>query len=429
MKDFLTGAATAAHQVEGNNTHSDYWLMEHMENTDFAEPSGEACDHYHRYREDMELLKKAGLNAYRFSIEWARIEPEEGQFDEKEIEHYRDMLSCCLENNIEPVVTLLHFTSPAWLMGKGGWEDDSVVTYFERYVKKVMTELGSLMHYVVTINEANMGIQIAEIMERYKKQMMAAAAAQKDKPNAEGIAQVGMNFNTMMAKMAAKKAENLKVFGVEEPQTFVSARTPHGDDLVMQAHMAARKVIHELCPNVKVGLSLSLHDVQWLPGGAENADKAWEQDFSHYLYAIKDDDFIGVQNYTRSVFGPDGILPVAEGADKTQMDYEFYPLALEHVIRRVYKEAGLPVIVTENGIATTDDRRRQTFIKCAYDGVRACVADAIPVKGYFYWSLLDNFEWQKGFSMTFGLTAVDRKTQKRTPKESLYLLGRLAQED
>ena len=427
MKDFLTGAATAAHQVEGNNTHSDYWLMEHMKNTDFAEPSGEACDHYHRYKEDIDLLKKAGLNAYRFSIEWARIEPDEGKFDEAEIQHYRDVLTYCHENDIEPVVTRYHFTSPAWLMGKGGWEDDSVVNFFEHYVKKIMTELGSLMHYVVTLNEANMGIQIAEIMERYKKQMMAAAAAQKDTPNAEGIAQVGMNFNTMMAKMAAKKAENKKFFGVEEPQTFVSARTAHGDELVMKAHMAARKAIHEICPDVKVGLSLSLHDVQWLPGGEENAKKAWDQDFSHYLYAIKDDDFIGVQNYTRSLFGPDGLLSVPEGADKTQMDYEFYPLALEHVVRRVIKESGLPVIVTENGIATTDDRRRQTFIKCAYDGVKACVADGLPVKGYFYWSLLDNFEWQKGFSMTFGLTAVDRSTQKRTPKDSLYLLGQLAQ--
>lgn len=426
MKDFLTGAATAAHQVEGNNTHSDYWLMEQMENTDFTEPSGMACDHYHRYKEDIDLLKKAGLNAYRFSIEWARIEPEEGQFDEAEIGHYRDMLSYCHENNIEPVVTLYHFTSPAWLISKGGWEDDGVVSYFERYVRKVVGDLGSLMHYVVTINEANMGIQIAEIMERYKKQMMAAAAAAK-KPDAEGIAQVGMNFNTMMARMAAKKEENKKIFGVEEPQSFVSARTPHGDELVMKAHMAARKAIHELCPEIKVGLSLSLHDAQWLPGGEEKAAKAWEQDFSHYSSVLKEDDFIGVQNYTRSVFDTNGILPVAEGADRTQMDYEYYPEALEHVIRRVVAEVGKPVIVTENGIATTDDRRRQTFIKCAYDGVKACVADGLPVKGYFYWSLLDNFEWQKGFSMTFGLTAVDRSTQKRTPKDSLYLLGQLAQ--
>ena len=429
MRDFLTGAATAAHQVEGNNVHSDYWLMEHMENTDFAEPSGEACDHYHRYKEDIDLLKNAGLNAYRFSIEWARIEPEEGKFDGAEIAHYRDVLTCCREKGIEPVVTLYHFTSPAWLIAKGGWEDDSVVACFGSYVKKVMTELGNLMHYVVTINEANMGIQIAEIMERYKKQMMAAAAAQKAVANAEGIAQVGMNFNTMMAKMAAKKAENTQVFGVEEPQTFVSARTPHGDDLVMQAHRAARQVIHEICPDVKVGLSLSLHDIQWLPGGEEKAAKAWEQDFSHYLPTMKDDDFIGVQNYTRSVYDGSGLLPIAAGADRTQMDYEYYPEALEHVIRRVVAETGKPVIVTENGIATDDDRRRQNFIRAAYAGVRACVEDGLPVKGYFYWSLLDNFEWQKGFSMTFGLTAVDRTSMERHPKESLYLLGNLAGEE
>ena len=131
-KDFLIGAATAAHQVEGNNFHSDYWLQEHLPHTSFTEPSGAACDHYNRYEEDIKLLAGAGLNAYRFSIEWARIEPEEGQFDEREIEHYRDVIRCCKENGVEPIVTLLHFTSPAWLIRKGGWEAETTIEYFLR---------------------------------------------------------------------------------------------------------------------------------------------------------------------------------------------------------------------------------------------------------------------------------------------------------
>ena len=160
-KGFFVGAATAAHQVEGNNLHSDYWAQEQLPHSSFAEPSGLACDHYDRYEEDIQLLADAGLNAYRFSIEWARIEPEEGKFDPTEIEHYRKVIACCKAHGVEPVVTLLHFTSPKWLICKGGWEAESTVAYFKRYVTYVMEQLGSALHYVCTINEANMGLQLA----------------------------------------------------------------------------------------------------------------------------------------------------------------------------------------------------------------------------------------------------------------------------
>ena len=133
-----------------------------------------------------------------------------------------------------------------------------------------------------------------------------------------------------------------------------------------------------------------------------------------------------MQNYTRSLMGPDGQLPNPEGAELTQMDYEFYPEALANVLRKTAKEFKGDLIVTENGIATADDTRRTEFIQRALAGVQGCIADGLPVKGYFHWSLLDNFEWQKGYSMTFGLIAVDRSTQKRYPKESLKLLGSYA---
>jgi len=119
-KGFLIGAATAAHQVEGNNIHSDYWAQEHLPHSSFSEPSGIACDHYNRFEEDIRIMAQAGLNAYRFSVEWARIEPEEDQFDEAEIEHYRKVIRCCRENRVEPLVTLMHFTSPVWLIKRGG---------------------------------------------------------------------------------------------------------------------------------------------------------------------------------------------------------------------------------------------------------------------------------------------------------------------
>ncbi|MBR0205177.1 MAG: family 1 glycosylhydrolase [Clostridia bacterium] len=421
-KGFFIGAATAAHQVEGNNVHSDYWLQEHMPHTSFTEPSGDACDHYHRYKEDIALLAGAGLNAYRFSIEWARIEPEEGRFDEAEIEHYRKVIRCCRDHGVEPMVTLLHFTSPAWLIRSGGWEAESTVEYFRRYAAYVTEKLGSELNYICTINEANMGLQLAAIEKRFR---LMAAQAQKapSAKSAEGTVQVGMNFEKMMENMKFAAMENAQAFGTPQPRVFVSSRTAEGDILVMRAHQAAREAIKARCPHIQVGLTLSLHDLQAQPGGEAFAEAAWEEEFRHYLPYIEGDDFLGVQNYTRTVYGPAGQLPAPKDAELTQMDYEFYPEALEHVIRRVREAFPGDLIVTENGVATGDDGRRVAFIRQALSGVHSCLNDGLPIRGYFYWSLLDNFEWQKGYSMTFGLIAVDRATQRRTPKESLTVLG------
>ena len=165
---FFVGAATAAHQVEGNNVNSDYWAQEHMKHTSFVEPSEDAVDHYNRYEEDIQLMADAGLNAYRFSIEWARIEPEKGHFDETEVEHYRKVIRCCKEHGITPIVTMLHFTSPKWLISEGGWEAESTIEYFRNYCTYIAEQLGSELEYVCTINEANMGMQMAAIMKRYE---------------------------------------------------------------------------------------------------------------------------------------------------------------------------------------------------------------------------------------------------------------------
>ena len=416
-RDFLLGAATAAHQVEGNNINSDFWVMETLPGSAFTEPSGKAVDHYNRYESDILLLKQAGLNAYRFSIEWARIEPEEGNFDERELEHYRKVLSFCRKNDIEPVVTLHHFSSPKWLIAKGGWAAETTVNYFARYCEYIVRHLGGLMHYVCTLNEANMGLQMAEIMERVLKRM--------------GIhLQVGMKLQLPEEKLADLRRQ-AQAFGIEDPMgvhPFLSQATAGQDELILRAHAAARDAVKRVCPELKVGLTLSLHHFEVLPGGEKNAAKRWDDEFAHYLGTIAQDDFIGIQNYTREVIGPDGSCPVPEEAEKTQMGYEFYPEALEQVLRRVSREYAGILLVTENGIGTADDTRRVEFIRRALQGVQNCISDGIPVKGYFHWSLLDNFEWQSGYSKTFGLVAVDRATQKRSPKKSLAYLGSFCKE-
>lgn len=415
-KGFMVGAATAAHQVEGNNIHSDFWVLENVPNSIFTEPSLDAVDHYHRYEEDIRLLAEAGLNAYRFSIEWARIEPEQGKFDEQEIEHYRKVLQCCHTHGVTPIVTMHHFSSPQWLIREGGWESPAVVDHFKRYCVHVVEKLGDLMGYVCTINEANMGLQIAAIARDYMRQM--------------GInLQVGMNFDTLKQKMGQVN-ETAQAFGKSDPRdihTFLDMRTKEGDLLTILAHAAARDGMKAACPHLQVGITLSLHDLQAQPGGEALAESEWDDEFLHYLPFIKDDDFFGVQNYTRKLIDDKGAQPVPEGVERTQMGYEFYPQALANVIRKVAKELPIPIIVTENGIGTADDTRRVAFIEQATAGVMDCIAEGIPVKGYLHWTLLDNFEWHKGFSMTFGLIAVDRSSQTRMPKESLYYLGKMAQ--
>ncbi len=416
-KKFLVGAATAAHQVEGNNTHSDYWVMEHLKHSDFVEPSGDAVDHYNRYEEDIKLLADAGCNAYRFGIEWARIEPKEGKFCKKEIEHYRQMLQYCIKNGITPIVTLQHFSSPAWLISKGGWGKPYVAEAFARYARKIVQELGELTPYICTINEANMGLQLNKI----------AADMMKAGKKKEGGVQVGQNtgldMKAIILGMFEKgKAFKCSPFGVN---TFLMPRNEKKEEIVMKAHRAAFMAIKEINPNIKVGLTLSLFDYQTAPGGETETAKLWYEDFGFYLPYIKDNDFLGVQNYSRKIVDADGAREPAPNAPVTQMGYEDYPASIGNVLRKVAKEFSGELVVTENGIGTDNDARRCEFIREAFAGVMAAKNEGVNVTGYLHWSLLDNFEWQAGYSKTFGLIAVDRKTQIRYPKESLRVLGSL----
>ncbi|MDR0708908.1 MAG: family 1 glycosylhydrolase [Spirochaetaceae bacterium] len=414
-KDFLLGAATAAHQVEGNNTQSDFWAMEQVPGSMFKEPSLDAVDHYNRYREDIDLLAGAGLNAYRFSIEWARIQPDKDAFDQKEIDHYRDMLRYCRDKGVTPIVTMHHFSSPKWLIMEGGWEAETTAGYFARYCERMAKELGGYLEYVCTINEANMGLQIAKLARRH------AAVLKNNLQVGLNAPEAGGGMEAIMSRMKAVG----EAFGMDPRniQDFLKPRSPEGDQIIMKAHEKGRDAMKTACPHLKTGVTLSLHDVQALPGGEEYARTEQNDEFLHYLPYLKRDDFIGVQNYTRSVFGPEGAVPPAKDAELTLGNYEFYPEALENVIRFVHRHTELPLIVTENGCATNDDKRRVEFLRRSLAGVKNCVDDGLPVKGYCCWSLLDNFEWQMGFAITFGLIAVDRATQKRIPKPSLAFLG------
>lgn len=239
----------------------------------------------------------------------------------------------------------------------------------------------------------------------------------------EGSVQVGTNAGQEMKNAMMTMLEQSKAFGCGpcEVNSFLKPRDQAQEQIVMRAHEAARKAIRKKCPNAKVGLTLSLFDYQPVPGGEKKAASLWEEDFGFYLPYFENDDFLGVQNYTRKLVSADGELDVPPGAMRTQMGYEDYPDSLGNVLRKVSESYNGRLIVTENGIATADDERRCSFIRQVLQDIDTCLQDGLKIDGYFHWSLLDNFEWQAGYQKTFGLIAVDRDTMKRTPKNSLYM--------
>ncbi|MEV4989199.1 glycoside hydrolase family 1 protein [Pseudarthrobacter sp. LMD1-1-1.1] len=402
--DFLWGAATAGHQVEGNNVNSDVWFLEHLPGTIFAEPSGDAVDHYNRYREDIALIAGLGFTSYRFSLEWARIEPEEGHFSVAELEHYKRVLEACHEHGLTPVVTFHHFASPLWLLRSGGWEGGRTPELFARYCDRVMAHLGDLIGVACTLNEPNL------------PWLLESFGIGGEAPENRG-----------RVPMWAAAAERLGVdAGTVAPFQFCS--TEAGFNVKLAAHKAATAAIKAHRPELQVGWTLANSDIQSIPGGEETADRVRRDVNERFLEASRGDDFVGIQTYGRTVYGPDGHAPAPEGAALNQMGEEIYPQGLEATIREAWRVAGTPVMVTENGLATEDDTQRVAFLEAAVDGVASCLADGIDVRGYIAWTAFDNFEWIFGYRPMFGLIAVDRSTQERTPKDSARWLGTFARQ-
>lgn len=380
---FRWGTATAAHQVEGNNINNDWWEWEHRPDTMCAEPSGDACDQYHLYPEDLRMAAGLGFDNYRFSVEWSRIEPEQGCFSKAALDHYRRVCAACLAVGLEPVVTFHHFTTPTWATSHGGWHDDRIVDRFGRFCEVAVDHLGDLIGRACTINE----------------------------PNVVSFMGYGMGFfppGTVDDELLARATENM-----------------------ILAHGRAREVLKAGRGNFPVGLTLSMSDYQAVPDTDEAAlaerDRVRHSFEDVFLEACRGDDFIGVQTYTRTRVAAEGPLGPQDGVPVLVMGYEYWPEALEASIRRAWEVTGhVPVLVTENGIGTDDDAQRVDYVRTALGGVANCLDDGIDVLGYTYWSLLDNFEWIFGYGPRFGLVEVDRRTQRRVPKPSATWLGSVA---
>ena len=399
---FLWGASTAGHQVEGGNINADLWPLEWDEPSLFAEPSGDACDHYHRYPDDIATLADLGLNAYRFSLEWSRIEPEPGYFSQAALDHYRRMIGTCLEHGVAPVVTYCHFTTPRWFAGEGGWGGADAVDRFARFATHATEHLGDLLGWVATLNEPNV-MTMLELT---------------------GVIPMGTSGDQSLDTSGAEAAPG--GVGGFDPSRYRMGLVGVGAERMAALHHAAVDAIKSGPGAAKVGWTLALVDLQEGDGGHERYTRARRGAQLDFLDVSKDDDWLGVQTYSRNVLGADGPIPMPEGTPTMQTGWEVYPEALSHTVRLAAEHTGVPLLVTENGMATDDDAARVAYTREALRGLAGCIADGIDVRGYLHWTLLDNFEWMAGYAKNFGLIAVDRETLERTVKPSARWLGEVA---
>jgi beta-glucosidase len=369
---FEWGSATAAHQIEGGNWNNDWWQWEHTPGSATREPSGDACDSWNRWSEDVAFARELGLTNYRFSIEWSRIEPEEGEWSSAAIDHYLALGCALLDANIDPVVTFHHFTSPRWFAARGGWLLDDAPDLFARFCARAARELTPVLRRACTINEPNI------------------------------VAMMGY------------------LQGVFPPGHTNLDEFHRASDVFCRAHRAAVDAIRASAPGVPVGLTLSMNDYHVVDDGETMLKQTRRVMEDMFLDATDGDDFLGVQSYSRLRIGPQGAVGPEEGSIVLPLGYEYWPEALAATVRRAwsYTSGKVPILITENGIGTDDDDLRCRYIETALDGVLDCLTEGVDVRGYTYWSLLDNFEWALGYGPRFGLATADRTTFVRTPKFS-----------
>lgn len=387
-KNFFWGAATSSYQVEGNNTNCDWWQWE--ERSALKEKCGISCRHYELFREDFDLAKSLNHNAHRFSVEWSRIEPKEGEFSTREINHYKEVVVALRERNLEPIITLHHFTNPIWFVKLGGWHNKDAHRYFLRYTEKIVEALSDKVRFWVTINEP-----LVYVYHCY-------------------------------------------ILGVWPPQEKSLPRAKKVVDNFILAHLRAYQLIHRIyknknLPSPFVSIAKNLRAFEYEFNTLKNRlavllrNKLFNFRLIDILVHKRSLDFIGINYYTRDVLDVKGwslrhlfLDTVQESGSsllKNSLGWDIYPQGLFNLLLRL-KKYGLPIFILENGICTTNDNQRWDFIYEHLKCVQRAIEAGTEIIGYLYWSLLDNYEWDKGFAPRFGIIDVDYATSMRTVRES-----------
>lgn len=377
---FFWGASTSAHQIEGglNNDWSEWEKCQlrianlksrGLNPDDYI--SGQACNSYECFDKDLECIKNLNLNAYRFSVDWSRIEPEKGSINQDGIRYYQEILKELKINNIEPFVTLWHWPLPLWLSRQGGWENKKTIKHFLDFTKIFLENFGSEIKYWIPLNEPSI-----------------------------------YSLNSYLRGLWPPQKKNIfKYFAVTKNLT--------------EAHKQAYKLIKKNLPQAQIGIAHNMsHFEAHLQRGVNVLlkkifDKHWN--FSLLEKIENELDFIGLNFYfhNRINFG----LNKNENKKISDLNWELYPESIYHILKDL-KNYNKPIYITENGLADEADKNRVWYIKGVLENIHRAISEGVDVRGYFHWSLLDNFEWAHGFSQKFGLYAVDRKTFARTARPS-----------
>jgi beta-glucosidase len=385
---FLWGAATSSHQVEGDNRANDWWEFEQAGRLPYA--SGKACNHFELYEADFDLARSWGHNAHRLSIEWSRIEPAEGEFNQAALDHYAKVIAALRVRGLEPVVTLHHFTNPVWFTRRGGWTRARSTDLFARYVERVAARLAPQVRFWLTINEPTV-----YVMRAYVK---------GDWPPCR-------------------------------PRSWWRAWLALRN--LCRAHVRAYRILHEHRADALVGFAHSAPYV--VASNPSWADRfaARMRDFAlnglcfRLLGRSRALDFLGVNYYVRQVvrWRPRGAQALfgaehkasASGRRFSSLGWEVFPPGLNSVLHK-FGSLGVPLMITENGIATLDEELRERFIVEHVREMAAAMRDGVRVLGYLYWTLFDNFEWTEGYHAHFGLAAIDPLSQTRVARPAAAVL-------
>lgn len=388
---FLWGSAASAHQVEGNNVYSDWWEWEQKNQPPHLR-SGDACDQYNRYEPDFELAKNLCQNAQRVSIEWARVEPRPGEFDHHEIEHYQKVLKSLKDKGFVVMLTLWHFTLPKWVAEAGGWENDRTVSYFDRFVQRVVPEIRGLVDFWVTVNEPTIYVFMSYLSGDWPPQKKSRWAGLKASWN------------------------------------------------LVQAHKKAYRTLHRL-DSKPVGMaqniqSFTCHHQHSLPEHFMVILSDFLTNHLFYTLSRGTHDFLGINYYFHHRFqsGGRGLFPRNSQVtsdtihDVSDLGWEVFPEGIFDALTDL-GDGKLPIYITECGIASTNDDRRTRFLMHYLQEVYRAIQSGANVKGFFYWSLIDNFEWHRGFDPRFGLIEIDYHNQRRIVRPSAYVYSKIAREN
>lgn len=373
-KNFLWGASISSYQTEGNNFNSDWWKWEQEGKT--KGKSGIACDYWSKYEQDHDLLSELGASAFRLSLEWSRIEPEEGNFSDSAIRHYREMLQDLKNRNIKTVVTFWHWTSPVWFQDKFGFDQKQSVEIFSRYGTKISDELGDLIDVAVIVNEPAMPLFFGFLLGKFPPGKINPVSFFKASSN---LAEAYRNiFNYIKEKRSGIPVGISSLYNFFEPKNKWNP-------------------IHML--------------LSW--GGK----KIWNEFFISKIKGKMD--YFGLDYYFHDRMGTFGIEN--ENKKITEIGWEIYPEGILEVLREINMKYDLPIYILENGLSDSTDRHRPEFITEHLFYVKKAIEEGIPIRGYFYWSLLDNFEWLHGYGPRFGLVEINYETLERKPRKSFYV--------